>query len=92
MIQNRSTTLVSFIFLLINIYRNRSYLLSFDPAQSLSVQLTFFIGLTMCYHIGIYSIFQILTRYALPIAPLHLTAAALFLDRITNPNMFLPLK
>jgi hypothetical protein len=74
-------TLISFIWLLLKVIRERRLIYDFKTDSSKQVQVYFFIALLIVSFIGLHSFFSILTRYALPLAPLYLINIGCFLNR-----------
>lgn len=83
-------TLVSFVYLLWFVWKNKSKLIVSKKTNLSSTSLTddqdipiiFFILILLCGYIALHSLFLILTRYALPIASLYLIAIAFFLKQM----------
>jgi hypothetical protein len=76
-------TIVSLGYLCMMVLKRRALL--FNTAQALDVQrqrtlVSLMILLIVVFFTVLYALFLILTRYALPVAPLYLIAIALFLD------------
>lgn len=74
-------TFISFIWLLLKVIRERRLIYDFKTDSSQQVQLYFFMVLLIASFIGLHSFFSVLTRYALPLAPLYLINIGCFLNR-----------
>ena len=82
-------TVIAVIYLLIYLMKNRRAWQAQGPAYErvhLRLEASFVILLIVLFFAGLYSLFLILTRYALPIASLYLIAIALWLDEVIPPE------
>ena len=85
-------TFISFIYLIRFVGKNRSKVIleeSFNPADSSlednhDIVTAFFILNLLLAYVVVHSFFYILTRYALPIAPLYLITIAFFFTRMIS--------
>jgi len=80
-------TICSFLYMIFSTYRKRLSLFDFSEA-AIEVQNCFFILLITFGFISIYSLCYVLTRYALPIAPLYLLAIGYWITNMSyNKNI-----
>lgn len=66
---------------LLEIFKSRKKLIEFHSVPN-ATHILFLIFCTIVLFTGLYSVFAILSRFALPIAPLYIICIAYFLDRI----------
>jgi len=79
-------TFISFVWLVFKIIRERRKIYDFKADHSQQIQLYFFMALFIVSFIGLHSFFSIITRYALPLAPIYLIIIGCFLDRRNQIN------
>ena len=86
-------TLVSLVYSIQLIYRWRKTIL--DPPKKESAEesktIIFWILLLVLPYIGLYSLFMVITRFVLPIAPLYLVMIAFLLNGIVHQKNNRPL-
>ena len=76
-------TYAGLFLILLEIFKSRRKLTEFNSVPN-TTQILFLIFCTIVSFTGLYSVFAILSRFALPIAPLYVICMAYFLDRITG--------
>ncbi len=74
-------TIIAFIWIVVKVLKMRRMLFDTESHESELYQIKFFMVLLIASYAGLYSFFSVLTRYALPLAPLYLLIIACFFDR-----------
>ena len=75
-------TITSFFWLAVEVIKKRKILFKAELTESEPEQLLFFMLMLIASYIGMHSLFSVVTRYALPIAPLYLITSACFLNNL----------
>lgn len=75
-------SLFAFLFLVVIVFKNRSVLFSIDTKKGQHIQTYFFTLLIIFLHVSLYSLFDTIPRFALPIAPLYLLTIGFSVDWI----------